>query len=65
MLKDILKVKGVKQKWLAQKLGVSEVTVSNWVKEKSTPSPKHMEKIFRYLSLGIPEGLIFLLNIVK
>lgn len=55
MLKDILKVKGVKQKWLAQKLGVSEVTVSNWVKEKSTPSPKHMEKICEILNVSTRE----------
>jgi len=55
MLKDILKVKGVKQKWLAQKLGVSEVTVSNWVKEKSTPSPKNMEKICEILNISTRE----------
>ena len=55
MLKDILKVKGVKQKWLAQKLGVSEVTVSNWVKEKRTPSPKHMEKICEILNISTRE----------
>jgi transcriptional regulator with XRE-family HTH domain len=55
MLKDIIKVKGVKQKWLAQKLGVSEVTVSNWVKEKSIPNPKHTEKICEILNISSRE----------
>ena len=45
LLKELLKTKGVKQNWLASRLGVSEVTVSNWVKEKSIPSQKHLEKL--------------------
>ncbi len=52
MLKELLKSKGVKQKWLANKIGVSEVTVSNWVKEKSEPSLKNYQKISE--ALGIP-----------
>ncbi|MGQ1787980.1 helix-turn-helix transcriptional regulator [Saccharicrinis sp. GN24d3] len=50
-MKEILKAKGIKQKWLAQKLGVSEVTVSNWVKEKSYPSKKHIEKLSEILNI--------------
>lgn len=45
MLKEILKIKGVKQKWLANKIGVSEVTVSNWVKGKAQPSDKNYQKL--------------------
>lgn len=52
MLKDLLKSKGLKQKWLAQKLGVSEVTISNWVKEKSTPSKKNIEKICEIMEVS-------------
>jgi len=52
MLKEVLKSKGVKQKWLANRIGVSEVSVSNWVKEKSEPSLKNYEKISS--ALGIP-----------
>ena len=55
MLKAILIHKGVKQKWLATKMGVSEVTVSNWVKEKSTPSQKHLEKLCELLDISIKE----------
>ena len=55
LLKELLKVKGIKQKWLAQKLGVSEVTVSNWVKEKSFPSKKRLEKLSEILDVPMNE----------
>jgi transcriptional regulator with XRE-family HTH domain len=55
LLKQILKTKGVKQNWLASRLGVSEVTVSNWVKEKSIPSQKHIEKLCEILNIPIKE----------
>lgn len=57
LLKEILKSKGVKQKWLAFKLGVSEVTVSNWVKEKSIPSQKSLEKLSALLDLPLKDLL--------
>ncbi|WP_081690250.1 helix-turn-helix transcriptional regulator [Cellulophaga baltica] len=52
MLKEVLRSKGVKQKWLANKIGVSEVSVSNWVKEKTEPSLENYQKISQVL--GIP-----------
>ena len=55
LLKELLKTKGVKQKWLASKLGVSEVTVSNWVKEKSNPSQKYLEKLSEILNVSMKE----------
>jgi transcriptional regulator with XRE-family HTH domain len=55
LLKELLKVKGIKQKWLAQKLGVSEVTVSNWVKEKSFPNKKRLEKLSEILDVPMNE----------
>lgn len=55
MLKELIKSKGIKQKWLALKLGVSEVTVSNWVKEKSMPSQKHLEKLSEVLNIPVKE----------
>ncbi|WP_084404265.1 helix-turn-helix domain-containing protein [Flavobacterium tegetincola] len=55
MLKEILKTKGVKQKWLASKVGVSEVTVSNWVKEKTVPSQKHLDKLCEVLNISPKE----------
>ena len=53
LLKELLKTKGVKQKWLASRIGVSEVTVSNWVKDKSIPSKKHIEKLSEILNIPL------------
>lgn len=55
VLKDLIKTRGVKQRFIANKLGVSEVTVSNWVKEKSIPSQKHLEKLSEILNIPIKE----------
>lgn len=51
MLKEILKSKGIKQNYLAQRVGVSVVTVSNWVKGKSSPSKKHLDKLCEVLEV--------------
>ena len=55
MLKELIQTKGVKQKWLANKLGVSEVTVSNWMKEKSNPSKKHLEQLSQLLNIPLKD----------
>jgi len=55
MLKEVFKSKGIKQKWLAEKMGVSEVTISNWVTEKSSPSKKNIEKLGNLLGVSINE----------
>lgn len=55
MLKEVFKSKGVKQKWLAEKMGVSEVTISNWVTEKTSPSRKNLEKLSNLLDVSINE----------
>lgn len=55
LLKQVIKSKGVKQKWLAMKIGVSEVTVSNWVKDKSTPSKKNYEKLSELLNVPLKD----------
>jgi len=55
LLKELFKSKGIKQKWLAQKMGVSEVAVSNWVKEKSVPSQKNFEKLSELLNVPLKD----------
>ena len=55
MLKEVFKSKGIKKKWLAEKMGVSEVTISNWVTEKSSPSKKNIEKLGDLLGVSINE----------
>ncbi len=53
LLKELLKSKGLKQKWLAGKIGVSEVTVSSWCAGKSTPKKEHIEKLSKLLEVPI------------
>lgn len=53
LLKELLKSKGVKQNWLAQRIGVSEVTMSNWVKGKSAPTKRNLEKLSEILNVHI------------
>ena len=55
MFKELFRSKGIKQKWLAEKMGVSEVTISNWVTEKSSPSKKNIEKLGDLLGVSINE----------
>ncbi len=55
MLKELLKSKGVKQKWLAKKIGVSEVTFSNWVKGKSHPSKNNLKKLSEALNVDVAD----------
>ena len=44
-LKEILEEKGIKQTFIAEKLGVSNATVSLWVKNKSQPSISNLKKL--------------------
>jgi transcriptional regulator with XRE-family HTH domain len=53
LLKELLKSKGLKQKWLASKIGVSEVTVSNWCAGKSVPKKAHLLKISELLDVPL------------
>lgn len=55
LLKELLKSKGIKQNWLANRMGVSEVTLSNWVKDKSIPSKKHLDKLGELLNVPVVE----------
>lgn len=51
-LKELLKSRGLKQKWLAKELGVSEVTISNWCSLKSIPSDKNLKKMSKILNIS-------------
>ncbi|MDA9316972.1 helix-turn-helix domain-containing protein [Polaribacter sp.] len=55
MLKEVFESKGIKQKFLASKMGVSEVTLSNWVTGKTSPSKKNLEKLSDILDVSINE----------
>lgn len=53
LLKELLQSKGLKQKWLANKMGVSEVTVSSWCAGKSVPRKEHLQKLSIILELPV------------
>ncbi len=53
LLKELLKSKGIKQKWLANKIGVSEVTISNWCTAKSVPNKMHLHKLSALLDISV------------
>jgi transcriptional regulator with XRE-family HTH domain len=51
VLKDLIKIKGIKQRYIAEKCGVSEVSVSNWVKGKTSPSDENLTKLCQILDV--------------
>lgn len=52
-LKEILEDKGIKQKFIAEKLGVSVSAVSLWVKGTSQPSIANLKKLAELLSVDV------------
>jgi repressor LexA len=57
-LEKVLKEKGIKQTWLADKIGKSPAGLNRWVKGRRTPSYNIKCRISE--ALGIPvDGLFF------
>ena len=56
-LKVILAEKEKTNKWLAEKLGKSEVTVSRWVRNENQPSMETLLVISKLLDIDIKELL--------
>ena len=56
-LKVILAEKGKTNKWLAEKLGKSDVTVSRWVTNEVQPSMETLLEISKLLDIDIKELL--------
>ena len=54
-LGKILKQKGIKQIWVAEKLGVSGMTVSHWVKGNNVPKAKYILKLAMLLNVSFEE----------
>ena len=45
----------MKQTFIAKKIDVSTVTVSNWVQEKSTPSENHLKRLSELLQVPVKD----------
>lgn len=54
-IKDIMSERGVTSAWLAEKVGISKVAVSNIVTGKSSPSLDNLIKIADVLKVSITE----------
>jgi len=54
-LKKILNEKGIKQDWIARKLGVSKQTVSLWVLGKNEPRGRNLYNLAKLLDVEIGE----------
>ena len=51
MFQKLIHTRGVKQKWLAQQIGVSEVTISNWMRGIHKPTDENLKKIAEVLNM--------------
>lgn len=52
-LKEILAEKGIKQTFIADKLGVSNTTVSLWVQGRTEPTLTNLKKLSEVLSVDV------------
>jgi putative transcriptional regulator len=61
-IKEILEEKGIKQVWLAEKLGKSFNTVNGYVQNRHQPSLEVLYEIAEILSIEVKELLISNVN---
>ncbi len=54
-IKQSLELRGLKQKWLADKIGVTEVTISNWVNNRTYPSIETLLSISNVLKIEVKD----------
>lgn len=54
-IKEVLEVKGIKQVWLAEKLGKSYNILNGYVQNRSQPSLKVLNKIALILEVDVKE----------
>ena len=61
-LKDLIKKRGVKLKWLAAEIGVSVVALRSWCKGTNYPSVKYIPLLADKLDATIEEVTRALIN---
>ena len=57
-LKIVLEEKGLTQRWLAEQINVSVVSVNNWCQQKNEPSLKTLALIAKVLKVKIADLII-------
>lgn len=61
-IKEVLNEKGIKQIWLAEKLGKSYNMVNSYVQNRRQPSIKDLYKIGQILNIEAKDLLVFSLE---
>lgn len=61
-IKEVLEEKGIKQVWLADKLGKSFNTVNGYVQNRNQPSLEALYQIAEILNVDISELLVSNIN---
>ncbi len=56
-IKVVLAEKNITNRWLAEKMGKSEITISRWSQNKSQPSLEQLREIAKLLGIS-PKDLI-------
>lgn len=54
-LQQLIKIKGFTQYEVAEKLGVTEATVSRWINDKTEPRTKHLRAMSKMFNVSIEE----------
>ena len=57
-IKEVLKEKGIKQIWLAEKLGKSYNMVNGYVQNRRQPSIEDLNKVANILEIDVKELLV-------
>lgn len=57
-IKEVLEVKGIKQKWLAEKLGKSYNMVNSYVQNRRQPSLEIFNQIAELLDVDVRELIV-------
>lgn len=57
-IKDVLEEKGIKQKWLAEKLGKSFNSVNSYVQNRQQPRLEVLNEIAKILDVDIKDLII-------
>lgn len=57
-IKDVLEEKGIKQKWLAEKLGKSFNSVNSYVQNRQQPRLEVLNEIAKILDVDIKDLIV-------
>lgn len=62
---NYIKVKGVKVRWIAKQIGLSESTLSHWRKGRRDISTKHLQALEEIINKNSHEGLFINITIMR